>query len=53
MVEAVNEDPCDSMSRDEIKDYLIAMAERHIAAAHTYKSIKTDPSKELNIWQGE
>jgi len=52
MVEAANTDPCDSMSREEIKDYLCAIAERHIVAAPTYKSIKTDASKDLNVWQG-
>ena len=28
------------------------MADRHVAARESYKSLKTDPSKQLSIWQG-
>ena len=52
MVEATGADPCDSMSREEIKNHLCAIADRHIAAMPTYTSIRTDPSKDLLISQG-
>ena len=51
MVEASNTDPYDSMSREEIKENLSALAERHLEARHTYRSLRVDASKELNIWQ--
>ena len=49
MVEA-NADPYESMSREEIKENLSALAERHIEARHTYRSIRVDASNDLNIW---
>ena len=52
MVEATGADPCDTMSRQEIRAHLAAIAENHIAAAPTYKNIKSDPAKEANVWQG-
>ena len=53
MVEATasNADPYDSMSREAIRENLSALAERHIEARHTYRSIRVDASKDLNIWQ--
>ena len=52
MVEAASaSDAYDSMSREQIRDALCAMAERHLDARHTYKSLKVDASKELNVWQ--
>ena len=51
MVEAAAADPCDNMSAQEIKDHMTAIAEQHIAARESYRSIRTDASKNLNIWQ--
>ena len=52
MVQAAGADPTDNMTRDQIKDYVIAMAERHVAARETYSSLKTDANKNLNVWVG-
>ena len=52
MVEAAGSDPCDNMSREEIKNHLLAIADRHLEACESYNSLKVDASKELNIWQG-
>ena len=49
MVDATIGDPCDSMSRDEIKNYLCDIAERHIQASHGYNIVRTDESKDLKI----
>lgn len=51
MVTAATTDQFDTMSREEIKAFLTEVAERHIAAASTYNQIKSDPSRELTIWQ--
>ena len=51
MVEASNTDPYDNMSREEIKENLSALAERHLEARHTYRSLRVDASKDMNIWQ--
>ena len=51
MVEATAADPCDNMSREEIKNHLLALAERHVEARSTYRSLRVDASKELNVWQ--
>lgn len=45
-------DPYDNMSREQIRDHLCAMAERHLEARQSYSSLRVDPSKDLNIWQG-
>ena len=50
MVEASSADPCDNMSRVEIKDYLLAMADRHIEAKSGYQSLRVDAALGLNIW---
>ena len=47
MVEAAAADPCDNMSPQEIKDHMSAIAEQHIAARESYRSIRTDASKNL------
>ena len=52
MVEATVSDPCDAMSREEIKNHLIAMADRHIEASATYKELKVDAGSEMRISQG-
>ena len=52
MVQAVAPVDYESMSRDEIKENLIALAEKHIAARTTYKSIRSDAAKGIEIWQG-
>ncbi len=52
MVESNAADPCDNMTREQIRDHLQEMAERHIAARESYKSLKADAAKELYIWQG-
>jgi len=52
MVEAAGgADPYESMTREQIRDHLCEMAERHIEARNTYRSLRTDASKDLNIWQ--
>ena len=53
MVEAAGADPCDSMSQEQIKEYLTEMAERHIAARESYTSKKSDAAKEYYIWMGQ
>ena len=50
MVEA---DPWEMKSRDQIRDDLIALAERHVAARGTYKTLKIDESKDMTVWQGD
>jgi hypothetical protein len=51
MVQAAGADSYDNMGREEIKNQLCAMAERHLEARHTYKSLRVDASKDMNIWQ--
>ena len=52
MVEASgNTDPYDNMGREEIRENLSAIAERHLEARHTYKSLRVDASKDMNVWQ--
>ena len=51
MVQAASTDPCDNMSMQEIKDHMSAIAEQHLAARESYRSIRTDTSKNLNVWQ--
>ena len=51
MVDSSGSDPCDTMTREEIRAYLYEIAERHIAAApSSYSVLKTDPVKELTVW---
>lgn len=45
-------DAYDSLSREDIRTQLKAVAEGHVAAAPSYKNIKTDPSRDLNCWLG-
>ena len=52
MVEARPADLCDNMSRDQIKQHLLDMADRHIHQRESYKSIQTDAKTDLNIWLG-
>ena len=47
MVQAAATDPCDNMSPQEIRDHMTAVAERHIAARESYRSTRTDASKNL------
>ena len=53
MVQAAGADPTDTMTRGQIKDHVIAMAERHVAACESYSSLKTDASKNLAVWIGD
>ena len=47
MVQAAATDPCDNMSPQEIKDHMTVIAENHLAARESYRSIRTDASKNL------
>ena len=49
----VDADPWEMKSRDQIRDDLIALAERHVAARGTYKTLKIEEAKDMTIWQGE
>ena len=53
MVEAAGADPCDNMTREQIRDHLVQMADRHLAARESYKVLKADQAKQLFIWQGQ
>ena len=48
MVEAVP--ATTEQSREQIRDELIELAEKHVAARETYKSLKTDAKMDLAIW---
>ena len=53
MVSAASSDPCDGMSHDQIKDYLVQLAETHISNRASYECLKKDPSKELEVYMTE
>ena len=48
MVEA-SADPCDSMTREQIKEHLLNIAERHIAESPSYRQLRSDPAIELDV----
>ena len=49
MVQAAGADPCDNMNRDQIKQYLFELCDRHIAARETYDNKKSDPARDYTI----
>lgn len=43
----------EALSRQEIKDYLCALAEKHVEARESYTSLQKDPARDWEVWQGE